>query len=567
MPIYLESEYRDKDEIKRLGGRWDAGRRRWYVPDGVDPAPFARWRRDVPPTARAALEVSPSGETPRSQAAPAFDPALSDLAPPSLTPSGDNKAVGLGAYLQHLAGVINPTLPKSTWVVASVGKIKAYRSGYFLDLVEDGEAGGRTSVQARAIIWARGADTVLKRFRAATGGDPQDGQKLLLRLEARFDKGYGLQFIVHDVDPSATIGDIEARYRRIRASLAQKGLLDLQARRFLAPANFCRVAVIAPRGAAGLADFMADAEQFSRAGAAAFVVHECVFQGVAAADDMRKALATVAASHKVEAFDVLVIIRGGGARADLAWLNDEVLAEAVAHMPLPVLTGIGHQIDHGSLDDVAFQKFDTPSKVIGHIHQTLAGQAAQARANLQDLLVLARHTVALSRGDAGRGAETLSGEARRLLQDSRQSVRLAAAALREASSGALGGARRDVTHAGHQVIDLARAVTAGQREVVERAAAALVQEARRHVEMQRRETTAMVRELTGLSPERTLQRGFALVQDADGRHVPSRAEALARTPGVDDTLTVRFHDGPLPVTVGRDRLSDENDPKTEEEYA
>ena len=149
------------------------------------------------------------------------------------------------------------------------------------------------------------------------------------------------------------------------------------------PVDFVRVAVISPETSAGLGDFRQEADRLHRGGLCEFHFVRATFQGLEAPSSILDAIETVLSAHRERTFDALVIIRGGGAVTDLAWLNDLELARRICRLPIPVLTGIGHERDSTILDEVAHRRFDTPSKVAHHITQTILDTARDALADLE----------------------------------------------------------------------------------------------------------------------------------------------------------------------------------------
>lgn len=156
-----------------------------------------------------------------------------------------------------------------------------------------------------------------------------------------------------------------------------------ESRSLPAPADFVRVAVISPETSAGLGDFRQEADRLHGAGLCEFLFLRATFQGPAAASSLLEALETALTAHRERPFDALVIIRGGGAVTDLAWLNDLELARCACRLPIPILTGIGHERDSTILDEVAHRRFDTPSKAAHHTTQVIRDNALAALADLE----------------------------------------------------------------------------------------------------------------------------------------------------------------------------------------
>ena len=264
--------------------------------------------------------------------------------------------------------------------------------------------------------------------------------------------------------------------------------------------------------------------------------------------------------------DAVVVIRGGGAVNDLAWLNDYELARTICEMPVPVLTGIGHERDRTVLDEVAHANYDTPSKVIACIEQLIVKRARDARANHDTVIQLAEQTLHKTRGAVEQGHVEIRASALSVLRDGReqaaqqlQAIRhdsllkleqardavpatiaeIAAQArqtLREARLGALQH-RANVIDRGVQQVALARDRA---NQTLDQVADA----ARRQVRDGRTWTEATIREISGQGPDKTLGRGFAVVRGENG--VTLTGAAAAREAG---ELQIEFRDGRLPARV------------------
>src|SRR5450830_329899 len=356
--IALNVPFAQKDSAKALGAKFDFNNKVWYVPAGMDSSPFERW---MPNGTRPAVSVN---------LLEADIPLMDKLS------VQDNQYLTLSGILNRVAGLIKGKFTEAYWIQLEVSKFNNRGQHAYFDFVEyDGQ--GKEIAKARGALWAGTKNTLLNKFEAATGSDIQDGMKLLLKLSVEFSAQYGLSFVVEDIDPSYTLGDMEAKLKAIREALIKANLFDLN-KKLPKPIEFTRVAVISPEGAAGLADFMREADIVHAARLCRFVYYTAVFQGKECAKSLTTALEKMHQDHARDAFDAVVIIRGGGASSDLAWLNDYDLAALVCMTPIPVLTGIGYQIDDTILDEVAHQRFDTPSKVSAFIAGVIINNANSA---------------------------------------------------------------------------------------------------------------------------------------------------------------------------------------------
>lgn len=318
-----------------------------------------------------------------------------------IAPDQKQQHLSLSDYLSLIQKAIRAAITDHSWIVAELSDFKRRPNGHcYMDVLETHD--GVEVAKARCSMFANIANTVLGEWEKTAGGMPQPGMKLLLKVKADFSPQYGLSLICTSIDPSYTLGDMEAKKQRIITFLKEREWFDLQ-RSLPAPTGFWNVAVVAPHAAAGLADFQRDAEKLEQEGVCQFDYFAATFQGADTSASIRGALREVHSKHQLQPFDAVCIIRGGGAKSDLAWLNESNLAAWVCRLPAPVFTGIGHETDECILDLVAHRRFDTPSKVIGYIKTSLMSEAASVRGQLErtNALILRRvseETLRLERG-------------------------------------------------------------------------------------------------------------------------------------------------------------------------
>ena len=286
----------------------------------------------------------------------------------------------LAEVLDYVGQVITRGMPGAVWVRAEVASVTDRRHLY-LDLVQVGEGG--EVAKCRATVWARERYALEAKFRRVTGGGPlTSGLKVLLFVTAEFHPQYGFSLNVLDLSPEYTLGDAALQLEAARAALIAEGVYSLN-RALTLPGDYARVAVIAPQEAAGLGDFRRETDALEAAGLVECVYLSATFQGRGAASSLLAAVEGARMAHERTPLDALFVIRGGGAVADLAWLNDLNLARALATFPVPVVTGLGHARDDTLPDEVACVRTDTPSKAAALLVRTVVGGAAQAEADWQ----------------------------------------------------------------------------------------------------------------------------------------------------------------------------------------
>ena len=396
------------------------------------------------------------------------------------------------------------------------------------------------------------------------------GIKLLLRAKPTFSAQYGLSLTVDAIDPDYTLGDLEAKKREIRARLHREGLTELN-RSLPAPWDYNAVLVVAPQGAAGLGDFQAEADRLQRWGLCRFVIVHSRFQGEGAAAEVRQSLLQGLVSWPGLGLDqaqpdAVVVIRGGGAVNDLAWLNDYQLARTICELPVPVLTGIGHERDRTVLDEVAHISYDTPSKVIAGIEQLIVKRARDAHANHETVIRVAEQTLLRIRRAVEQSHVEIRASALLALRDGREHAALQLQTIRHDSLVKLEQARHAVPatmaeiaaqarqtlhearlgasqHRTH-IIDKAAQQTALARDRANHTLEQVAEAARRQVHDARTRAEATIREIAGQGPEKTLGRGFAVVRAENGATLTGAQSA--REAG---DLQIEFRDGRLQARV------------------
>lgn len=250
-------------------------------------------------------------------------------------------------------------LPDAYWVQAELSEVREGYNGHcYIELVQKAERGNALLAKARGTIWANVYKMLKPYFENATGQAFTTGIKVLLQVSVEYHEQYGLSLTVHDIDPTYTLGDMAQRRREILQLLEEEGVLTLN-KELPMPLLPQRVAVISAAGAAGYGDFC-DQLVGNPYG---FVFYPKLFPAVMQGDRVEEtiiaALDRIAAEQ--EMWDVVVIIRGGGATSDLSGFDTYALAANCAQFPLPIITGIGHERDDTVLDMVAHTRVKTPT--------------------------------------------------------------------------------------------------------------------------------------------------------------------------------------------------------------
>lgn len=259
-----------------------------------------------------------------------------------------------------LQSCVKTNFPGSVWVIAEISSLgENGASGHcYLELVDLDPDTHRQRAKMRATIWARSVARVFQTFRSATGVDLQAGLTVQVLATLEYSPVFGFSLNITDIDGTYTAGEMAVKRRQTLAQLAKDGVMEMN-RSLERPSLPRRIAVISSPTAAGYEDFMKQISGAKERFSLQIGLFEAVMQGEQAPLSIVDALGLILASERE--WDVVVIIRGGGAKLDLACFDDYTLASHVAQFPLPVYAGIGHERDSSVVDIVANATLKTPT--------------------------------------------------------------------------------------------------------------------------------------------------------------------------------------------------------------
>jgi exodeoxyribonuclease VII large subunit len=433
-------------------------------------------------------------------------------------------ALSVTEFYERVKAALAAEFSEDVWVIGEIRGLRESRGHHYLELAdENAEQTERSGVaQLEVVCWARDWPRVAAAL-AAAGVALEAGRVVRVRGRVSvWEGGSKLRFTLTELDVEALLGGIAAARRRLLHSLELEGLLHANQRLELSLVPL-RIGVVTSPGSEAHRDFVG---QLERSGYAFQVFFEpTLVQGAEAPEQIAAALARLGAVP----IDLAVVVRGGGARGDLAAFDSEAVARAIATAPFPIWTGIGHTGDRSVADEVAHQALITP---------TQCGEAVVAR-------------VGEYLGEIERLAGTLTGLARARLDST--AYQLAAGAAGVARSARYQVARRSVER-GAAALELRRVVTTclrrGAAALTDRAGSLAVAARRcaasQGVELQRRRQL-----LRAFDPERQFERGWTLTRDDSGRLLRSVARV---EPG--GRMTTRFFDGEAVSVVEASRHVD-----------
>ena len=254
---------------------------------------------------------------------------------------------------------IRSCMPDTYWVQAELSDVRSNYSGHcYLEFVQKDVAGNNLIAKARGTIWSNIYKMLKPYFEQETGQTFASGIKVLVQIAVEFHELYGYSLTVLDIDPTYTVGDMARKRREILRQLEEEGVIDLN-KELDMPMLPQRIAVISSATAAGYGDFCNQLQNNPRGYGFHTELFPAIMQGERVEESVLAALDAI--NGRVDDFDAVVIIRGGGATSDLSGFDTYLLAASCAQFPLPIITGIGHERDDTVLDKVAHTRVKTPT--------------------------------------------------------------------------------------------------------------------------------------------------------------------------------------------------------------
>ncbi|MEX1008429.1 MAG: exodeoxyribonuclease VII large subunit [Acidimicrobiia bacterium] len=432
----------------------------------------------------------------------------------------EERTFSVGELTTGVSDAVRRAFPEQVWVKGEVQNLKRYPNGHtYFSLVEKAAGpGDRVKARLDCVLFRDDRPAVNRALEEVPGAELGNDVEVRIRGRVGVYAVQGrLQFVMAAIDPVFTVGGIAANRERVLRVLAADGLLDANGRLPL-PLVPLRVGLITSIESAAYHDFVHELDTSGFAFQVGAV--DVRVQGAAASRRIVWALHELSARN----FDVVVIVRGGGSRADLAPFDTEQVAREIAAMSVPVLTGVGHEVDRSVADEVAHTACKTPTACA----QILLNQV---RSFVQSLDRAAQRVGARARSRAALAARELDDAARRV---------------QRGAPAALARERAHVDQRSGRVEELGRRRTRDAQVALAARERAVVTAATHHL---RRATTRLdgsVATLRALEPRRVLERGYTITRIASGRVVRRASDAT-----VGDELVTELAAGRVASRVER----------------
>lgn len=300
-----------------------------------------------------------------------------------------NNALTLFELNHMIREILESTTEDTYWVQGELSEGRVgYGNHFYGELVQKNEKGDKLVAKARVTCWENIYNMLSLRFKHQTGESLRPGMQVLLKVSVSFHEQFGYSLNIYDIDPSFTLGDMARRRKEILRQLEADGTID-DNKTLPMPLLVRRIAIVSSATAAGYEDFCNQLAHNEYG----FQFHTRLFpatmQGAHVEESMIAALEAIEA--EAENWDVVVIIRGGGATSDLSDFDSYPLATCITQCALPVITGIGHERDETVLDYVAHTHLKTPTAVAAFLVNHMADTATHLEELKQRILLSARN--------------------------------------------------------------------------------------------------------------------------------------------------------------------------------
>ena len=313
----------------------------------------------------------------------------------------------LSELLARVRESVADAFPDRYWVKGEISSWSPRANGHcYLSLSES--VRGKQVADIRAMIWKWQFPQLKAFFEQETGQALQAGITVLVRVQVNFSELYGISLFIDDIDPAFTVGEQALAKKKAIEKLTAGGYLEMQQELAL-PRLPYRLAVITSKTAAGYGDFRRHLLENEAGFAFQLDLYEALMQGESAPASIISALTEA----QEEAYDAILILRGGGSEMDLSCFDDFDLAVAIATCPVPVITAIGHDRDFHIADLVANRYVKTPTALADLFLDLYAAEDEL----LDDLEARVRKAVADRLGGMGRQVDALVGRIRLGLLD------------------------------------------------------------------------------------------------------------------------------------------------------
>ncbi|MBK6783868.1 MAG: exodeoxyribonuclease VII large subunit [Saprospiraceae bacterium] len=291
---------------------------------------------------------------------------------------------------EYIKRVIALNFQEPVWIECEISQVKESRGNFYLDFVQKKEDSDEVVAQSSGYLWYKSALFLKKKLGDLFGALLKDGTAVKIKVYIEFHERYGLKLNIEDIDPSFTIGQLEMLRQKIIQRLKEEGKLNSN-KLIPIPSVVQKIAVISSETAAGYIDFVQQIQHNIYGYQFTHTLFSAALQGSNTEKEVTAALMNI--YERAEEFDIIVIIRGGGSKLDLAGFDNYLIAHTISVSPLPVIAGIGHEIDLTVTDIVSYFSAKTPTAVAAWLIDHNAGFESKISDKASQILQSAQQIV------------------------------------------------------------------------------------------------------------------------------------------------------------------------------
>ncbi|MBK2094826.1 exodeoxyribonuclease VII large subunit [Francisella philomiragia] len=452
------------------------------------------------------------------------------------------ESLKLSEFLELIKSTIEMSFGyEGFWVVAELSEWRRSGKHYYGELIEHDGVSKFPIAKIRCNCWANKVEHIHSKFSQATGETLKTDMKVLFRVSVNYHTSFGLSLNIIDIDPAFTLGDRQARKIEILQNLSKNGILEKN-KVLNMPDDFTNVAVITSMTAAGKGDFFEEADKLQDLNLCNFDIYEAKMQGAECAKSVSTAFAKIVTI--ADKYDAIVLIRGGGSQADLDWFNNILLAESICNSEIPVLVGIGHERDSTVLDEICTKRFDTPSKVINYIANTIVDNAINAKYNYESIVRITKNLAKQNKHQLDNLYHNFKTRIEHYLYQMSQSVDHN---YKESTSIARGVSKlydKTVNTMYENILLSSKSLIRSYGNNIYNSYNQSTNTARNILKYYNQTSESLYKQILSVSIEPTLKRGFSLTKTIDGKYITTQKQAQAYS-----DLEIVYADGHIQVEV------------------
>ncbi len=441
--------------------------------------------------------------------------------------SSERQIFTLKQVVSSIRKTIEERYKQLYWVKAEMHKLNLYPSGHaFPELVQKED--DKIVAQIGGAIWKQNFQRINKQFVDVVKEPLKEGTNLLLQVKITYSETFGLSLQILDIDPSFTLGELQREREETLKRLQKEGILNAN-QRLNFPLLPQRIAIVSADTSKGLSDFMKVLDNNPWGYRFFSMLFPAYLQGDVAVSSIVEQLKKI---EKVKHhFDVVVIVRGGGAEVGMSCYNHYELCKAIATFPLPILSGIGHSTNMTVAEMVAFRNAITPTELADFLIQTFHNFSVPITDARKLLRASSERLIALNKQHFESTAKQVRQHAELYLERKKSHLMRTAEIMRKAVQHSLNFQHTNLAMTKSSIFTLSNTWTERSLEKI----ALVFQQLHRAVSRKLEQDKQMVKHMEDLSrmldPQLVLKRGFSITR-LNGRiisegNMPEKGESIS----------------------------------------